>query len=152
MAGGAPGRVAGSRGSPAARRRTAQALPPLGAADAAPIEAFLDATWAESGLARQSLASYRRDLEGFARWRDGAGGGLGNGALMSADRALLFDSLAYRTAAGYSPRSNARLLSSLRAFFAHASSSRFQVPWLLTFIVATWCLTYPIGDAGLAMW
>jgi integrase/recombinase XerD len=107
--------VAAARSTPADRRRDAQALPPLRDADAAAIEAFLDATWAESGLARQSLASYRRDLEGFARWRDGAGGGLAG-----ADRAALFDYLASRTGAGYSPRSNARLLSALRAFFAHA--------------------------------
>jgi hypothetical protein len=105
-----PARGAQERNSPADRRRDAQALPPLGDADAAAIEAFLDATWAESGLARQSLAGYRRDLEGFARWRDGAGGGLAG-----ADRAALFDYLAYRTGAGYSPRSNARLLSALRA-------------------------------------
>jgi integrase/recombinase XerD len=110
-----PVRGAQERNSPADRRRDAQALPPLGDADAAAIEAFLDATWAESGLARQSLAGYRRDLEGFARWRDGAGGGLAG-----ADRAARFDYLAYRTGAGYSPRSNARLLSALRAFFAHA--------------------------------
>jgi integrase/recombinase XerD len=110
-----PVRGAQERNSPADRRRDAQALPPLGDADAAASEAFLDATWAESGLARQSLAGYRRDLEGFARWRDGAGGGLAG-----ADRAALFDYLAYRTGAGYSPRSNARLLSALRAFFAHA--------------------------------
>jgi integrase/recombinase XerD len=108
-------RASQERNSPADRRRDAQALPPLGDADAAAIEAFLDATWAESGLARQSLAGYRRDLEGFARWRNGAGGGLAG-----ADRAALFDYLAYRTGAGYSPRSNARLLSALRAFFAHA--------------------------------
>ena len=115
MAGVTPARGAQGRGSPADRRREAQALPPLGDADAALIEAFLDAAWAESGLARQSLASYRRDLEGFARWRNGTGGGLAG-----ADRAALFDYLAYRTGAGYSPRSNARLLSALRAFFAHA--------------------------------
>jgi integrase/recombinase XerD len=108
-------RGAPARSSPADRRRDALAMPPLGDADAAAIEAFLDATWAESGLARQTLASYRRDLEGYARWRDGAGGGLAG-----ADRAALFDYLAYRTGAGYSPRSNARLLSALRAFFAHA--------------------------------
>lgn len=110
-----PARGSQGRASPADRRRDAQALAPLGDADAAAIEAFLDATWAESGLARQSLASYRRDLEGFARWRNGADGGLAG-----ADRAALFDYLAYRTGAGYSPRSNARLLSALRAFFAHA--------------------------------
>ena len=51
------------------------ALATLPEPDAAAIEAFLDAAWAESGLARQTLASYRRDLEGLARWRDGASGG-----------------------------------------------------------------------------
>ena len=51
--------------------------------------------------------------EGLARWRDGAGGGL-----VHADRATLFDYFAWRTRDGYSPRSNARLLTALRAFFA----------------------------------
>ena len=102
-------------GSPADRRRLAQAMPVLREADAAAIEAFLDAAWAESGLARQTLASYRRDLEGLARWRDGASGGLAG-----ADRESLFEFLAWRARNGYSPRSNARLLSALRAFFAHA--------------------------------
>lgn len=100
--------------TPAERRQQVQALPPVPDADAAVIAAFLDATWAESGLARPSLDSYRRDLEGFARWRDGAHGGLAR-----ADRAALFDYFAWRTREGYSPRSNARLLSSLRAFFAY---------------------------------
>ena len=90
------------------------AMPPVADADTVAIAAFLDAAWAESGLGRQSLDSYRRDLEGFARWRNGAAGGLAH-----ADRAALFDYLAWRTGQGYSPRSNARLLSSLRGFFAH---------------------------------
>ena len=92
----------------------ATALAPVRDADAGVIEAFLDALWAQSGVARQTLSSYRRDLEGFARWRDGAGGGLAD-----ADRASLFDYLAWRTHDGYSPRSNARLLSTWRAFYAH---------------------------------
>ena len=100
--------------TPAERRQQVQALPPVPDADAGAIASFLDATWAESGLARPSLDSYRRDLEGFARWRDGAHGGLAR-----ADRAALFDYFAWRTRQGYSPRSNARLVSSLRAFFAH---------------------------------
>jgi integrase/recombinase XerD len=100
--------------TPAERRARAIALPPLREADAVAIEAFLDALWAESGVARQTLSAYRRDLEGIARWRDGADGGLAD-----ADRAALFDYLAWRTRDGYSPRSNARLLSALRAFFAH---------------------------------
>jgi integrase/recombinase XerD len=89
------------------------ALPVLLDSDAADIAGFLDAIWAENGLAKPTLASYRRDLEGFARWRNGARGGLAK-----ADRAGLFDYLAMRTGQGYSQRSNARLLSSLRAFYA----------------------------------
>ena len=100
--------------TPAERRLRAQALPPLREADAGAIAAFLDALWAESGLARQTLDSYRRDLEGLARWRDGQGGGL-----VAVDRAVLFEYLALRTRDGYSARSNARLLTALRAFFAH---------------------------------
>ena len=99
--------------TPAERREQAMALPPLRDADAGVIHAFIETLWAEQGLARQSQASYRRDLEGFARWRDGAGGGLAG-----ADRAALFDYLAWRTRSGYAPRSNARLLSTLRAFYA----------------------------------
>ena len=98
--------------TPAERREQALALPPLLDADAAAIHAFIETMWAENGLAKQTQASYRRDLEGFARWRDGAGGGL-----VGADRAALFDYLAWRTRSDYSPRSNARLLSMLRAFF-----------------------------------
>jgi len=100
--------------TPAERRTQAMAQPPLPDADATVIHGFLDAIWAESGLSRQTLDSYRRDLEGIARWREGKGGGL-----PAADRAVLFDYLAWRSRSGYSPRSNARLLSALRAFFAH---------------------------------
>ena len=99
--------------TPAQRRAAVLALPPAPEPDLRAIAAFLDATWAESGLARDSLDSYRRDLEGFARWR-----GAPDGGLASADRAALFDYLAWRARLGYSPRSNARLLSSLRAYFA----------------------------------
>ena len=89
-------------------------LPPVPEADSRLIDAFLDAIWAENGLAQPTLDSYRRDLTGFARWRNGDGGGLAG-----ADRAALFDYLAWRSQQGYSPRSTARLLSALRAFYAH---------------------------------
>ncbi|MGH8053041.1 MAG: site-specific tyrosine recombinase XerD [Stenotrophomonas sp.] len=101
--------------TPAERRQLVQQLPPLRDADARPIQRFLDAIWAEHGLARASLDSYRRDLEGLARWRDG-----GSGGLVGIDRAGLFDYLAWRTRNGWTARSNARLLSALRAFFGHA--------------------------------
>ena len=100
--------------TPAERRQRAQQLPALRDADGDAINAFLDALWAETGAARQTLDSYRRDLEGIARWRDGRGGGL-----PVIDRAAIFEYLAWRTRDGYSARSNARLLTALRAFFAH---------------------------------
>jgi len=89
------------------------ALPPLPDGDAATIGRFLDAIWAENGLAQPTLDSYRRDLELLARYRTGR-----KGALADADRAALFDYLAWRSQQNYSPRSNARLLSALRAFYA----------------------------------
>jgi integrase/recombinase XerD len=100
-----------SASTPAERRTQAMSLPPLEEADDTAITQFLDAIWAENGLAQQTLDSYRRDLEGLARWRDGRG-------LAGADRGALFDYLSWRTREGYSPRSNARLLSALRAFYA----------------------------------
>jgi len=89
------------------------ALPPLPDEDAATIGRFLDVIWAENGLAQPTLDSYRRDLELLARYRTGR-----KGALADADRAALFDYLAWRSQQNYSPRSNARLLSALRAFYA----------------------------------
>jgi integrase/recombinase XerD len=100
--------------TPAERRQRVADLPPLREADADVIHDFLDALWAENGLARQTLESYRRDLEGLARWRDGRGGGL-----PGLDRASLFDYLSERTRDGYAARSNARLLTTVRALFAH---------------------------------
>jgi len=89
------------------------ALPPLPDEDAATIGRFLDAIWAENGLAQPTLDSYRRDLELLARYRSNRKHGLAG-----ADRAALFDYLAWRSQQNYSPRSNARLLSALRAFYA----------------------------------
>ena len=76
------------------------------------IEDFLERAWSESGLAENSLASYRRDLEGLARWLGHAGGGL-----LSCTREQLHRYLAERGEGGYSSRSNARLLSTLRHFY-----------------------------------
>ena len=101
--------------TPAQRRQLAMALPPLPDADSGDINRFLDAIWAEHGLARPTLDSYRRDLEGTARWLAPRGGGL-----VVADRAALFDYLAWRAQQQYAPRSNARLLSALRSFFGWA--------------------------------
>lgn len=95
------------------RRLRARAVPEAPAAETAVIDDFLERAWAEHGLARQTQDSYRRDLDGFARWLAQRGS-----HLLGVDRALLFDYLAQRTEHGYSARSNARLLSTLRRFFA----------------------------------
>ena len=103
--------------SASARRTHAQSLPPPHTEDVDAIAAFLERLWAESGLAQQTLISYRRDLEGLARWlaaRDPHAAGV----LVGVTRAQLFDYFAERTRLGYAPRSNARLLSALRAFYA----------------------------------
>ena len=76
------------------------------------IEDFLERAWSESGLAENSLASYRRDLEGLARWLVHAGG-----SLLGCTREQLHRYLAERGEGGYSSRSNARLLSTLRHFY-----------------------------------
>jgi integrase/recombinase XerD len=84
----------------------------VGSADGAAIDAFLELAWSEQGLAENSLASYRRDLQGLARWCAARGA-----ALAGCTREQLFAYLAERTEGGYSARSNARLLSTLRHFF-----------------------------------
>lgn len=95
------------------RRLAARAMPPVPEPAGAQIGDFLERAWAESGLARHTLDSYRRDLEGLARWRGPTADGL-----LDATTHTLFDYLAQRTAQGYSARSNARLVSALRAFYA----------------------------------
>ena len=98
-----------TRSTPAERRAIATALPALNDADRRVIETFLDALWAEHGLALQTQASYRRDLAGIARW-------LGRD-LARASKADVYDYLAWRARHGYAPRSDARLQTVLRAFF-----------------------------------
>ena len=110
-------------GTTADRRRIARSLPPLAEADAIAIERFLDAIWAEQGLSPAALSAYRSDLQGLGRWLQGRPVTL---PLALAARSDLFDYLAMRSDAGYKPRSNARLLSTLHAFYAHAVRLRLR--------------------------
>ncbi|HEU4662816.1 MAG TPA: site-specific tyrosine recombinase XerD [Dokdonella sp.] len=99
------------------RRRGRPPAAGIAAADAALIEHFLERAWSELGLAANTLASYRRDLEGYSRWL--AARGLD---LAGADRERLQRYLGERSRSGgsagkgYTARSNARLLSALRHF------------------------------------
>ena len=74
---------------------------------AALLDAFADALWLEDGLSKNTLASYRRDLEQFARF-------LGKTALEKAREEDLFGFLAARRGRSSSA---ARMLSSLKRFY-----------------------------------
>ncbi|MDT0634340.1 site-specific tyrosine recombinase XerD [Spectribacter hydrogenoxidans] len=90
----------------------------LSAEDQQLIESFLDQLWTEYGLADSTLAAYRSDLRQVAL-------ALGHGGrLAGAQRADLLDCLGRRQRAGASPRSAARLLSSLRRFYGWLVAAR----------------------------
>lgn len=88
--------------------------PAVAADDEQCIEAFLDALWMERGLSDLTLAAYRSDLGGFARWLTGR-----DANLLSAGRGLVLEYLAGRAQSGARPRSTARLLSALRRFYRY---------------------------------
>jgi integrase/recombinase XerD len=79
------------------------------------IDRFLDAVWLESGLSENTLAAYRRDLAAFARSNATEGG-----QLSAVTRRDIQSHLADRFEQGSSPRSTARLLSTLRRFYHYA--------------------------------
>lgn len=82
--------------------------------DEAEIERFLDALWMERGLSDHTLAGYRRDLRRFADWLLQQ-----RSSLFAAHRSHIQDFLAAELKRGLSPRSVARALSSVRAFYRY---------------------------------
>jgi len=88
-----------------------EAATAIPAADEDAIERFLDALWAEHGLADATLAAYRSDLIQFTRWLDG------RKALVAAGREEINGYLGHRMAS--SGRTAARLLSTLRRFYRY---------------------------------
>ncbi|MGH8477067.1 MAG: site-specific tyrosine recombinase XerD [Methylococcales bacterium] len=76
------------------------------------IEAFQDTLWLEKGLSDNTLKAYASDLRLFAKW-------LFPKSLSGAASEDISNYLALKFREGCSARSGARLLSSLRAFFAH---------------------------------
>ena len=79
------------------------------------IDGFIDNVWLEKGLSQNTLNAYRQDLSNFSNW-------LNTVYLEKANKINLLDYLAYRLKQGYSSRSTARSLSSLRAFYAYLLS------------------------------
>ena len=76
------------------------------------VDAHLDHLWLERGLSRATLAGYRQDLNGLARWLDRD--------LVTATESDLHQYLAVRLAARTSPRTTARFLSAARGFYRRA--------------------------------
>ena len=85
------------------------------------IDTFLDQFWAHTGAAENTLASYRYDLTAFATWVKDRG-------LSEVARQHVEEFLMVRTEAGYSARSNARMLSALKAFYAFVLTECDQDP------------------------
>jgi integrase/recombinase XerD len=80
------------------------------------IDEFCDALWLEDGLARNTLASYRRDLVQFAAWLRERH----DKELTAANHADIQDYLGYQFRKKTRASSAARLLSTLKRFFRHA--------------------------------
>lgn len=91
------------------------------AAELIVIDSVLERLWAELGLSKSSLASYRRDLVALSRFL-----GQRQLCLNEATQTDLFDFLSWRVGQGYVAKSNARLLSSLRAFYRLKSREQQQ--------------------------
>ena len=82
------------------------------------IDDFIDSLWLEDGLSDNTLMAYRRDLAGYSRWLNKSKHRqLDN--IGSQDRENIQLYLAYRVQNGASPRSAARLLSTLRRYYRH---------------------------------
>ena len=75
------------------------------------IDSFIDTIWLEKGLSKNTLDAYKQDLSSFYSWLD-------NKSPEKVDKIKLLDYLAFRLKNGYSSRSTARALSSLRAFYS----------------------------------
>lgn len=76
------------------------------------IDSFQDTLWLENGLSDNTLKAYASDLVLFSRW-------LNSKSLLAAGTEDISSYLALKFREGCSARSGARLLSSLRRFFAH---------------------------------
>jgi len=79
------------------------------------IDNFIDLIWLEKGLSTNTLSAYRQDLTSFNKW-------LGDTKIKSVSKADLLDYLSFRFNEGYSSRSTARALSSLRAFYNYLTN------------------------------
>ncbi len=82
------------------------------------IDGFIDSVWLEKGLSKNTLSAYRQDLLKFSVWSK-------KKSLLEIKKTELLDYLSYRLKQGYSSRSTARSLSSLRAFYSYLVKNSF---------------------------
>ncbi len=75
---------------------------------------FLDTLWLESGLSKNTIEAYRRDLLAFSNWLKSR-----EGQLTTATREDILRYQGVRLREGRKARSEARLLSSLRRFYRY---------------------------------
>ncbi|PHM74340.1 integrase/recombinase [Xenorhabdus kozodoii] len=85
------------------------------------IEQFLDTIWLEKGLAENTLASYRLDLQALNNWLVHYGHDL-----LSVQPIELQSFLAERVDGGYKASSSARLLSAMRRLFQYLYRERMR--------------------------
>lgn len=81
------------------------------------IERYIDAMWLERGLSKHSLEAYTRDLRALAAYLGKSN--IKGRTLVTADHADLVAYLAELALAGRSPRSQARLISSVKGFYRY---------------------------------
>jgi integrase/recombinase XerD len=77
------------------------------------LEQFIDHLWMEHGLTENTLSAYKNDLAGFSYWL-----AAGDNSLASVSTGDVQRYLASQFEQGYKGRSSARLLSTLRRFYA----------------------------------
>jgi integrase/recombinase XerD len=83
------------------------------------IEQFTDVIWMERGLSENTLAAYRTDLKNFVSWIAKKSTTQLQDKLINADREMIMRYLSELEQQAISSRSRARLLSSLRRFYAY---------------------------------
>ncbi|MBF0265616.1 MAG: site-specific tyrosine recombinase XerD [Gammaproteobacteria bacterium] len=80
------------------------------------IKRFLDALWLEDGLSQQTLAAYRRDLQGLSQWLIIIKKKY-DLALNQIEQDILYEYMSHRVQTGVKTRSIVRWLSTIRRFF-----------------------------------
>ena len=80
----------------------------------APLEVrrYMQHIWLEKGLSAATCEAYQRDLLQLTRWR--------GSSVLDCDEPAILKYLAHRQRSGASTRSSARMLSTLRGFYAYA--------------------------------